>query len=242
MTGAGSGIGRATVLRLALEGAHVVGCSTSPDGLEGTLAEVRAAGADAALVPADVTEPADRDRVVDEALRRFGRVDLVANVAGVSDGYLPAHEVDDETWARVMDVNVTAVMALCRTVLPTMMSQGSGAITNVGSVTSLSGAIGGLAYTTSKHAIVGLTRSIAWAYKEHGVRCNAVCPGAVTTNFEPSATARSAWGYEQVKKTHRLCPRVAEADEVATIISWLSSAEASNLDGAVIAADGGWLA
>jgi NAD(P)-dependent dehydrogenase (short-subunit alcohol dehydrogenase family) len=123
-----------------------------------------------------------------------------------------------------------------------MMERGAGGITNVGSVTSTTGAIGGLAYTTSKHAVVGITRSIAWTYQGHGIRCNAVCPGAVETALDRTAVPRSSWGYDQLKRTHRLCPRVAGPDEVAALISWVSSEEATSLNGAVITADSGWTA
>ena len=242
VTGAGSGIGRATALRLAREGAQVLGCSPSPDGLQETLGEIRGIGADAVMVPADLTDAAQLHHVIDTALG-LGPIDLVANVAGISDWFLPAHEIDDETWNRVMAVNVTAVMAVCRLVLPLMMQRGSGVITNVGSVSSMTGAIGGLAYTTSKHAIVGLTRSIASTYSSEGIRCNAVCPGAVQTNLDQkTAIPRSEWGYSRLKRMHRLCERVAEPDEVATLISCLSSPEASNVNGAVITRDGGWTA
>lgn len=242
VTGAGSGIGRATAVRLATEGAIVIGCSPTQAGLDATLAEIQQLGAEATMLAADLTEAAQLEAVVEAAAGR-GPIEIVANVAGISDWFLPAHEVDDDTWNRVMAVNVTAVMAMCRLVLPMMMARRSGAITNVGSVTSLTGAIGGLAYTTSKHAIVGLTRSIASTYSAEGIRCNAVCPGAVQTNLDQkTAIPRSEWGYSRLKRMHRLCERVAEPDEVATLISWLSSPEASNVNGAVITSDGGWTA
>lgn len=141
-----------------------------------------------------------------------------------------------------MAVNVTAAMAMSRKVLPIMMGQRAGVITNIGSVTSLSGAIGGVATTASKHAVVGITRSIAWTYQGEGIRCNAICAGAVNTALDRTAVPRNQWGYDRLKKRRRLCERVAEPDEIATPISWLSCAEASNVNGAVITSDGGWTA
>jgi NAD(P)-dependent dehydrogenase (short-subunit alcohol dehydrogenase family) len=124
VTGAGSGIGRAVALRLAGEGAAVVGCDVNQAGLEAALATIRERGDDATMVPADVTSQGEVDRLVSQAVERHGRVDLLANVAGIMDWFLPAHEVDDETWNRVMAVNVNGPMMLCRKVLPGMLERG----------------------------------------------------------------------------------------------------------------------
>lgn len=112
-----------------------------------------------------------------------GRVDALANVAGIMDSFLPPAEVDDATWQRVLDVNLTAVMRLTRAVLPLMIEAGSGAIVNVSSEASLRASASGAAYTASKHALNGYTKSVAVFYKGNGVRCNAVAPGAVLTNI-----------------------------------------------------------
>lgn len=240
VTGAGSGIGLATALRLAKEGALVVGCDVNPAVLESALGQIRAAGKDATMVPADVTRQGDVDNLIDSALARHGRVDILANVAGIMDGFLPAHEIDDGTWNRVMAVNLTGPMMLCRRVLPGMMERRHGAIVNVASVGGLGGGSAGIAYTASKHALIGLTRSIAWVYRGDGIRCNAVCPGGVVTNID--ATPRSSWGLERLAQYHGLAVRTAQPDEIATLLSWLASDEASDLNGAVITADAGWSA
>ncbi|MFN0091551.1 MAG: SDR family NAD(P)-dependent oxidoreductase [Acidimicrobiales bacterium] len=242
VTGAGSGIGMATALRLAQEGAAVVGCDVNEAGLGETLAKIQAAGKDAFFTVADITVQADVDRLVDHAVAAHGRLDLLANVAGINDWFLPAHELDDETWTRVMAVNVTGVMMLCRKALPTMMAQHRGAIVNIASIAGLGGGASGLAYTTSKHAVVGITRSIAWTYQTEGIRANAICPGAVQTNIGTTSKPRSRWGLERLKKQHALSERTADPDEIAALLSWLGSDEASNLNGAIITADGGWTA
>jgi NAD(P)-dependent dehydrogenase (short-subunit alcohol dehydrogenase family) len=242
VTGAGSGIGQATALRLALEGASVIGCDANADGLEGTRSSIEAQGKAAELVRADITDQDDIERLVGQVLDRHGRVDILANVAGIMDWFLPAHEVDDTTWNRVLDVNVTGVMRLSRRVLPQMMQQQSGAIVNVASVGGFRGGAAGIAYTTSKHAVIGLTRSIAWTYQTEGIRCNAVCPGGVATNIGTTAVPRSEWGMQRLQKIHALSERLAASDEIATLLSWLCSEEASNVNGAVISADGGWTA
>ncbi len=242
LTGAGSGIGRATALRLLGEGAQVVGCDIDEAGLASLGEEVRAAGREIATVVADVTQQADVERAVDETLRLHGRLDVLGNIAGINDWFLPAHEVDDETWERVMAVNVTSIMRLCRRALPAMMEQGSGAIVNISSVGGLGGGASGIAYTASKHAVIGITRSIAWTYRERGVRCNAVCPGGVATGIGATSAPRSEWAYETMRPVHALGGGVAQPDEIATLISWLASDEASNVNGAVVTADRGWSA
>jgi len=240
VTGAGSGIGRATTLRLAREGALVVGCDVDADGLATTTADLADAGLEATLLEGDITSQPDVDRVVDETIGRHGRVDVLANVAGINDWFLPAHEVDDDTWARVIAVNITGPLMLCRKVLPFMRDQQSGAIVNVGSVSSLGGGGSGVAYTTSKHAVIGLTRSIAWTYQEEGIRCCAVCPGAVATGIGSTSVPRSEWGLDRLRPVLALRRTIADPDEIAGVISWLASDEATNVNGAIVSSDGGW--
>ena len=242
VTGAGSGIGRAVTARLAAEGAAVVGCDVNEAGLEATLEAVRDGGNDATVVAADVTRQDQVDRLVDGAVERHGQVDLLANVAGIMDWFLPAHEVDDETWNRVMAVNVNGPMMLCRKVLPGMLERGSGTIVNMASVAGLRGGGAGIAYTASKHALIGITRSIAWTYRGDGIRCNAVCPGGVLTNIGATAAPRSRWAFERLGRSLALAERAADPDEIAAVLSWLGSDEAANVNGAVLTADGGWTA
>ncbi|MFL6295696.1 MAG: SDR family NAD(P)-dependent oxidoreductase, partial [Actinomycetes bacterium] len=178
VTGAGSGIGRATALRLAREGARVVAADLAADRLERLAAEVP----DLDLVPV-ATDIATEDGA-QAVVAAAGRVDALANVAGVMDAFLPPAEVDDATWERVFAVNVTAVMRLTRAVLPLMLAAGGGAIVNVSSEASLPASASGVAYTASKHAVNGITKSTAVFYKGDGIRANAVAPGPVATNLE----------------------------------------------------------
>jgi NAD(P)-dependent dehydrogenase (short-subunit alcohol dehydrogenase family) len=238
LTGAGSGIGLATAVRLAAEGAHVVGCDVRPEAVE----TARAAVPGGTFTACDVTDQAGVERLVSETVAAHGRIDVLGNIAGINDAFLAAHEVDDATWDRVLAVNTTAVMRLCRAVLPSMQARGAGAIVNIASIAGLGGGASGLAYTASKHAVVGMTRSIAWTYRADGVRCNAVCPGGVRTNIVSRGDPRSDWGLDRLRPFHALSGRVADADEIAALVSWLASDEASNMTGAIITADGGWTA
>lgn len=242
VTGAGSGIGAATALRLLREGASVVAGDIAAAGLEQLRVDAGDAAGRLVTVVGDISTQAGVDALVAAAITAHGHVDIVANVAGIMDWFLPAHEVDDETWQRVMAVNVDGPMMLTRAVLPGMMERKRGAIVNVGSVGGIRGAAAGAAYTTSKHALVGLTRNAAWTYAEDGIRVNVVCPGGVVTNITTTATPRSPWGMGRLAKVHASATGMAQPDEVATLISWLASDEASNVNGAVITDDGGWSA
>ena len=179
VTGAGSGIGRATALRLAREGATVVAADISHARLE----ELTVGNPGLALVPV-TADVATGEGVAAVAAAAGGQVDALANVAGIMDGFLPPAEIDDQTWERVLAVNVTSVMRLTRAVLPVMLAAGGGAIVNVSSEASLRGSAAGVAYTASKHAVNGLTKSTAFFYKSQGIRANAVVPGGVITNIE----------------------------------------------------------
>jgi NAD(P)-dependent dehydrogenase (short-subunit alcohol dehydrogenase family) len=235
VTGAGSGIGRAVALRLAAEGAaFVVAVDVDPGRVEAVVGELGGAGAG---VVADVATAEGVAAIVERA---GGRVDVLANVAGIMDGFLPVHEVDDETWDRVLAVNLTGPMQLTRAVLPLMLAAGRGAIVNVASEAALRGSCAGTAYTVSKHGLLGLTRSTAVLYGPSGIRCNAVCPGAVLTNI--GGASRSEFGMGVLGKYFAAIPGVATPEELAATICWLGSDDASNVNGAVLAADGGWSA
>lgn len=240
VTGAGSGIGRATVILMAQGGATIIACDLNPNALNETLAASSGLVGSIELAEMDVTKQTDVDRVVSDVLARHGRIDMLANVAGIMDGFLPAHEVDDETWRRVMDVNHSGSLHTARTILPGMLERGSGVIINVASEAGLRGGLAGAAYTSSKHAVVGLTKSIAWSYAGKGIRCNAVCPGGVDTNI--SLASRSELGSERTQAIANLAIGTANPTQIATVISWLCSSEADQVNGAIMPVDGGWSA
>ncbi|MDG4797104.1 SDR family NAD(P)-dependent oxidoreductase [Micromonospora sp. WMMD1082] len=240
VTGAGSGIGQAVAVRLATEGAYVVGCDVDADGLAETEKQIVDAGRTAVTVIGDVSVQADVERIV--AALPDGRIDLLANVAGIMDFFLPVTEVDDATWERVMAVNVTGPMRLSRAVLPLMRTAGGGAIVNVASIGGLTGAVAGTAYVTSKHALIGMTRSIAVLYAADGIRATAICPGGVETNIGRTAVPKVPWAYERLSTSFARSTRTAQPDEIATLVSWLGSAEAVNVNGAVVTSDGGFTA
>ncbi|WP_375791749.1 SDR family NAD(P)-dependent oxidoreductase [Kineococcus radiotolerans] len=236
VTGAGSGIGRATALRLAREGARVVAADVAAERLDALVAEFP----DLDLVPVtgDIATEEGARTVVDAA---GGRVDALANVAGIMDAFLPPAEVDDATWERVLAVNLTAPMRLTRAVLPLMIAAGGGAIVNVSSEASLRASASGVAYTASKHAVNGLTKSTAVFYGKQGIRANAVAPGAVATNIEAPMRSQHAAGVVG-PIMQAIVPAPASAEHLAASITWLLSDDAANVNGVILPSDGGWSA
>lgn len=235
VTGAGSGIGLATVEGLVGEGARVIAVDISQPRLD----DVRASYGDAVrYVAGDLTHD---DTIVRTLAAADEHVDGLANVAGIMDGFEPTAEVDDATWNRVFAVNVTAMMRLTRAVLGPMQKRGSGSIVNVGSEAGLRGSAAGTAYTASKHAVNGFTLSTAFFYAPKGIRCNAVAPGPVATNIE--APFRSEWAAARLGPLMQVAlPPIARPGQLASAIIWLLSDEASNVSGAILPVDGGWAA
>jgi NAD(P)-dependent dehydrogenase (short-subunit alcohol dehydrogenase family) len=239
VTGAGSGVGRAVTLRLLGEGAAVVALDVNQEGLAQTSALADPLPpASLHLLVADVADSASVHATMAQVCASHPRIDALVNVAGVMDGHLPVHEVDDRTWERVMSVNAGGTMRMLRAVIPQMLQAGAGAIVNVASLSGLRGGLGGTAYTASKHAVIGLTRAVAWTYADRGVRCNAVCPGVVRTALD--ATRRTTFGQERAAMVGALRIGSADPDDIASLISWLSSAESRHVNGAIVTADAGW--
>lgn len=236
VTGAGSGIGRATAKLLLASGARVVAADYKPDGLEelGSSPEL-------GTVQGDVSVRADAERMVTAAVERFGRIDALCNVAGIMDAFVPVGDLTDAQWTRVLAVNLTGPMLTCRAAIPLMLGSGGGAIVNVASVGGFLGSRGGAAYTTSKHGLIGLTRNIAATYGRDGIRAVAVCPGAVDTGI-PLGGDPSPRGYKAIETTLGANPRMAKPDEIAAVIRFLLSDDASFVNGAAVVADGGWTA
>ncbi|MFJ7288605.1 SDR family NAD(P)-dependent oxidoreductase [Curtobacterium sp. NPDC098951] len=236
VTGAGAGIGRATAERLLAEGARVVGVDLLDDRLDDLVSVARSDRL--VTVAGDLADRPVVDRVVSAA---DGRIDGLANVAGIMDGFVPTAELDDDVWDRVLAVNLTAVMRLTRAVLPTMIRAGTGSIVTVSSEAGLRGSAAGTAYTTSKHAVNGFTLSTAFFYAPAGVRCNAVAPGAVATSIE--APFRSQYAGERLGPYLQTnVPPIATAQQLAAAITWLLSDDSANVTGAVLPSDGGWSA
>lgn len=239
ITGSGSGMGRAMAELFAAEGANVVAADVVEDRVRTVVQGIEQAGGRATGLVADVSKAADVNRMVDEAIRRFGAVDILVNNAGIMDRMMPADEVEDEVWERVMAVNLTGPFLACRRVLPHMVERGKGVIINVASIGGLEGGRAGAAYTASKHGVVGLTKNIAWTYLEKGIRAVAICPGAVETAIGVGGVPSQA-GLARAQKGMVTMPRPGKPEEIARVALFLASDEASYTNGAVVTVDGGW--
>ncbi|WP_248760834.1 SDR family NAD(P)-dependent oxidoreductase [Pseudarthrobacter sp. SSS035] len=236
VTGAGSGIGQATALRIAREGGRVIAADISKERLDDLVTEN--AGLDLVPVAGDISTEETVAAVLTAA---GGQVDALANIAGIMDNFAPIHEVDDDLWDRVFRINVTALMRLTRAVVPLMLDAGRGSVVNIASEAALRGSAAGAAYTASKHAVVGLTKNSAVIYGPKGLRFNAVAPGPTNTgivaNFGSQMAAERLGPLMQAN-----IPAPASAAQLAASITFLLSDDGTNLNGAILASDGGWSA
>lgn len=239
VTGAASGIGRATAERLAAEGANVVVADVQSDGGEETVARLEAAGGSAVFVETDVSDPAAVEAMVQTAVDTYGGLDIAVNNAGIEGANTKLAEVAEADWDRVVDINLKGVFLCLKYELAAMADHG-GAIVNMSSIAGLTGA-GGPQYAASKHGIVGLTRVAATQYAQQGVRVNAVCPGVIDT---PMVDRVSEETPEQLERFVQMQPlgRKGTPEEVANAVAWLVSDEASFVTGTAYPVDGGYMA
>lgn len=240
VTGAASGIGKAIALLFAREGANVVVSDLNGEGASQAVAEMNAAGGKAMAVVANVAEQADIDRLFDETVKAFGTLDILVNNAGIMDGFEPVGDVTDELWERVIGVNTTSVMRTSRKAIELFLPKESGSIINVASVGGLNGGRAGAAYTASKFAVIGLTKNTAFMYAKQGIRCNAIAPGAIETNIGATIGNPNPFGYSRMQLTLPLNPGAGKPEDIAGLALFLASDESRYVNGAVIAADGGW--
>ncbi len=244
VTGAASGIGRAVTELYLREGARVVAGDIHGDRLAELTREQRALGFDLLAMHTDISVREDAERLVDAAVERFGGLDVLVNNAGIMDYRAGVGELTDEVWQRVMRVNVDGCMYTSRRAVQCMLTAGRGSIVNVASIAALSGGAAGAAYTTSKHALLGLTRNTAWMYAQRGIRCNAICPGATKTNIaESMPTERlDPAGAARAGQFATLVPAWLDPIDIAEVALFLGSDASRYINGAVITADGGWMA
>jgi 3-oxoacyl-[acyl-carrier protein] reductase len=241
VTGAGSGMGRAMVREFHGQGASVVAVDIRADAADETVALVKDPDRSLALA-ADVSRRDQVDRVVSAATQRFGRIDVLCNNAGVLDDYAPAHETTDELWNRVIGVNLTGAFLFSRAVVPAMIAQHKGVIINTASISSFVAGGGGAAYTASKHGVLGLTKQLAFDYGKHGVRVNAICPGAIQTGMTSHLlTPEGRNPHVDAAVAGTPAGRWGTPEEIAHLALFLASDEAGFIHGAGLTIDGGWL-
>lgn len=241
ITGAGSGIGRATAVLFAQEGAKVAVADINADGGMATVQMITEAGGDAVFIKANVSEQTQVQEMVGEVVAQYGRLDCAVNNAGIEGTPNRTKDVTVDDFDRIMAVNVKGVWLCLKYELEQMLAQKQGAIVNIASVAGLVGAHSLPVYAASKHAVVGLTRSAAVEYTRKNIRVNAVCPSFVDTPMVERATEALAGLAEGIINSHP-SRRLAAPEEVAKAILWLCSDQSSFTNGATLTVDGGFTA
>lgn len=237
VTGAASGIGRATAERLGAEGARVFCVDVQAAALEETAKLVAEAGSEAAVRVCDVSDEEQVPACVDACVERFGGLDVLANVAGILR-FGRAHELPFETWRKVLGVNLDGTFLMCRAALPHLLER-RGNIVNVSSVAALMGLPYGAAYAASKGGMSALTRALAVEYSKQGVRCNAVCPGSIKTPMSAGGAGLPKDADFQLVLRQNTLDEPRGPEEVASLIAFLASHEAAHINGEEVRVDGG---
>lgn len=242
VTGAGSGIGRATAQMLAGQGATVVVADIAEGPANETVQLVTDAGGSARAFVGDIGDEDTCNALVAEAVKD-GRLDGLVNNAGIMDYFAGVGDAATDLYRKVFRVNVDGPFFLSRAAMPHLI-EAKGAIVNIASEAGIRGAAAGAIYTMSKHAVVGLTRNTAYTYAKQGVRCNAVAPGGVNTNIGQSMPQDkiNMAGMGAITPVHQSALGMAEPEQLASLVTYLISDEAANVNGAIIPNDGGWSA
>lgn len=236
VTGAGSGIGRATALAFAAEGARVAVLDRTQDALRETEAALKDACGDVLAIACDVSIPEQVEAAVARVVERFGRLDIAFNNAGVENNATPLHEIDLEEWDHILNINLRGTFVCMKHEIAQMVRQGGGVVVNTSSGAGIRGVAGGASYAASKHAIIGITRSAALDYAKQNIRVNAILPGNIQTPMMDRFTAGD------LQKAIDLEPvaRLGKPEEIAEAVLWMSSDLGGFVTGSAVVVDGGW--
>ncbi len=242
VTGASAGIGKVTAIEFGREGARVVVAARRAAESEATVRAIREAGGDAIFIPTDVANADSVQAMVARTIETWGRLDCAFNNAGIAgDVFLPTADHTEANWDHVLDVNLKGTFLCMKWQIPEMLKAGGGAIVNNSSVYGLKpSTVGHAPYAVSKHGVVALTKTAANEYAKQGLRVNAVCPGWTHSELVDAALDAYPHMIEQIRQWVPM-ERVADGIEIARLVLWLCSDEASYITGQAIAPDGGWL-
>ena len=242
VTGASSGIGRATAMAFSREGAKVVAADVATEGGEETVGIIQDSGGDAIFVKADVSQANQVESLIKTAVGSYGRVDCAHNNAGIEGAVAQTHEYLEDAWDSVMSINLKGVWLCMKYEIPQMLSQGNGAIVNTASVAGLIGIRGQPAYVASKHGVNGLTKVAALENAARGIRVNSVCPGIIRTPMIDRFVSMSSYHDEESIVSMEPVGRMGTPEEIAETVVWLCSDSASFVTGHNMTVDGGFVA
>jgi len=237
VTGAGSGLGRATALKLAAEGGHVACLDLALEAARRVAIEVEAAGGVARAYVVDVADPGSVRAAVDALATEIGRPQVLVNCAGTGR-FANSHEMPFEDWSRIIAVNLTGTFLMAQAVLPYLLD-GGGCIVNIASNAGLMGIAYGAAYCASKAGVVNLTRALSDEYLKRGIRVNCVAPGGIATPFQQTFRDMPPGADPTLLGKIRSPLGMAEPDEVAGLVAWIASDEARYMAGSIVSIDGG---
>ena len=241
ITGAASGIGRASVDVFTQMGAKVIAADINEEQLDTLIKDFP--DREIHIIQTDVSDRRQIEAMIDFAIEKCGKMDILFNNAGITDDQSPVGEVTDESWEKVFAVNTNSVMYACRKAVEYFLKkEKSGIIINTASLGGLYGGRAGVAYTASKHAVVGITKNIALMYADAGIRCNAICPGSVNTGVITSMMQKklSERGTTRLRLGMGLSPRMGDPYELANAALFLASDASSYVNGEIMKIDGGW--
>lgn len=242
VTGASSGIGKATALKFAQSGANVVVADVSEKGGQETLSMIQEGEGNGLFVKCNVSQSHDVQNLVEETVNRFGKIDAVFNNAGIEGQMGNTLECTEENFDKVISVNLKGVWLCMKYELEQMLKQGFGSIVNCSSVAGLIGFQGLPAYVASKHGVIGLTKTASLEFAQKNIRVNAVCPGAIMTPMLERVGGGSEQDAEKQFSPLEPMGRVGKPEEIANAVLWLCSDQASFVTGQALAVDGGWVA
>jgi NAD(P)-dependent dehydrogenase (short-subunit alcohol dehydrogenase family) len=244
VTGAGSGIGKEISMLFAKEGCKVVAADIHLGDLRNLEKEIAQNNGDVAIIEIDISKEPDIFKMIQFARDTYGNIDILVNNAGIMDNFESIADVSNETWDKVFKVNLEGPFKTIRGVIKEFIKQQKGNIINISSIGGLHGGRAGVAYTASKHALVGLTKNTGYLYAKQGIQCNCIAPGAVETNIGSTIDQSKITELvkERILSGMVLNPRTGKPDEIAQIALFLASDQSSFINGSVIISDGGWTA
>jgi len=238
ITGAGSGIGRAITVLFAKEGAKIVVADWSEEGGKETVEQIRAQNGEAVFIKTDVSKAEDIDKMVKTCLDNFAKVDILVNNAGIYRAY-NLHEMSEEDWDKIIDVNLKSVFLCSKKVIPEMINQGKGKIINIASIAGLIGFPQSGAYCASKGGMITLTKEMALEYAPKKINVNCIAPGVIKTAMTKDMLADLQT--KEFLQSNTLYPRLGEPEDIAQAAVYLASDESDFVNGEVLVVDGGWI-